>query len=169
MATPENTLITRAEITSASSLANRKAFVLDGLTIELGDTGLRDVTAYMNMTWIESGRVLLARVGDMVELSLVDILIKAGAPAALVVQNNVRVNQQGFYPPYGRSGRAVATSGTGTASGGAGLDMFVNSGLGVVLYGAQPGVTYQASLAWKTEAVWPASLPGVADGQPIGV
>lgn len=168
MADANLTLITRAEFdSSAVAGTGRKLLTVDGLTIDVGDTELRDVTGTMNTAGITSGRLLLARVGDLVQLFLVDLIVAAGAPSSLVVQNQARTNQGGFYPKYGVTGRAVATSGSGTASGGAGADLFVNTQLGIVLHGVTPGVTYQAAVAWRTDAGWPSGLPGVADGQSI--
>lgn len=168
MATPENTLITRAEITSTATPATlRRLFTIDGEAVDIGDTGLRDITATMNAAGITSGRLLLGRVGDLVMLFIVDLVVAAGAPSSLVVQNQSRANQTGFYPKYGVTGRGVATSGTGTVSGGAGADLYVNNQLGIVLHGVTPGVTYQGAVAWRTDAAWPNVLPGVADGQPV--
>lgn len=171
MADANKTLITRAEITSAEVAAsNRKTLTLDGVTIDVGDTGVRDLSALINIaTNLDSGRLLLARNGRRVQLWLVNVVVKAGAASPTIVMTNSRSNTSGFYPPYVATGRAVAASGNGTASAGASADVYVNTSLGVVLHGATPGVAYQASLCWDTLAGWPNVLPGVADGSPIGV
>ncbi|KQR43438.1 hypothetical protein ASF87_16745 [Microbacterium sp. Leaf161] len=168
--TPETTLISRAEITSAATPAtNRKLLTLDGLALDIGDTGPRDISANLLLTYITSARLILARENGFVALHGVDVLIKAGAPSSIVLQNQARSNQGMFNPPYMATGRAVATSGSGTTSGGAGADVVVNNQLGIVMHGVTPGVTYQFSVLWKTDVLWGAALPGVVDGQPIGV
>lgn len=170
MATPAQTLVTRAEFSSTPvGLNMRKAVTFDGDVLEIGDTGLRDMSGSLNMTHLESGRLLLSREGRSVSLWLVDIILKATAPSSVTLLNQARPNTGSFFPPYAATGRAVAAVGSGSAVNGPGADVFINPSLGVVLHGAATGVSYKASLGWKTSAAWPASLPGVADGTPIGV
>lgn len=173
MADADKTLITRAEITSVTSPATgRKILTLDNDTFEIGTTGVRDLSALMNMTNLDSGRLLLSRTGDRVQLWLVDIKVKAGAPSSFVLMTQDRTATSSFFPPYVATGRAIASSGTGTTTDGPSSDVYVNTHLGVALHGATAGLTYQAAIDWVTLRGWPsvaAGLPGVEDGAPIGV
>jgi len=170
MATPENTLLTRADFTTTAIAATkRKTLTADATAVEIGDTGVRDLSGLLNMTYLDSARLLLIRDGDDTQLHLVDIKVKAGAPAVIIIMTNDRTGTVGFKPPYVATGRAIAATGNGTASLGASADVYVNTALGVVMHGATPGLTYQASVRWLTYQAWPNVLPGVADGDPIGV
>lgn len=73
MADANKTLITRAEITSIGVTATgRKAIVLDGMTIELGFTGVMDVTSLA--TGLTSGSIELWRAGDRAVLNFVNVV-----------------------------------------------------------------------------------------------
>lgn len=78
MAAANMTLITRAEITSAASTATgRKALVLDGTTIELGFTGVMDVTSLA--VGLASGSIELWRAGDRAVLNFINVVPTASA------------------------------------------------------------------------------------------
>lgn len=168
MADADKTIVTRAEFTSAATAAtNRKLLTVDGLTLDIGNTGRRDLSSFLNLTHIESGRIVMSRDGVRIQLWLIDIILKAGAPASATVMSNDRTNTGMLYPTYVATGRAIAATGNGTSTNGPAADVYVNKNLGIVLHGATVGIAYQAAVSWETAAGWGSTLPGVADGQPI--
>lgn len=163
-------IITRDNLTSAKTPATgRKLFTLDGDTFEIGSTGLRDLSGIVNMTYVDSCRLLGIRTRDGVLVHGVDVILKAGAPPSVVLLTNDRTNTGSFKPAYPVTGRAVAATGNLTATTGPGADVTINPAFGITMHGATPGVAYQFSLAYTTLAGWASALPGVADGDPIGV
>ena len=173
MATLDMTLVTRDKLNWLTTILNkRKLLTVDGDNYEIGKTGQRDMSGLMLMTNLDSGRLLLERDGNRAALHGVDVVVKAGSPSVVTMMQNARTGTAPMYPSYPATGRAIATIGNGTTSLGASADVYVNTQLGVVLHGATPGLTYQFSVSWSTTANWwsePAALPGVADGDPIGV
>lgn len=163
-------IITRNELTSTKNTATgRKTLTVDGDSVDIGSTGMRDLSGLMNTTYIESGRLLISRTEKQVQLHIFDLILASGAPAAVTLLTNDRPNMASFRPAYPVTGRAIAAEGNMTSLRAPSADVAVNRNSGVVLYGAAAGEKYQASLCWETSNVWPGTLPGVADGDPIGV
>lgn len=78
MAELNRTLITRAEMNSViNATTGRAAFVLDGTTIELGFTGVMDVTSLA--VGLTSGAIELWRAGDRAVLNFVNAVPTASA------------------------------------------------------------------------------------------
>lgn len=171
MADADKTLITRAEFTSAKNATSLgKTLTIDGDTIQVGDTGRRDVTALMNMQWLDAGRIVFRRQGNKVDFWLIGLLVKAGAPSSITIFTNDRTGMSPINPPY-IAGDPVFP-GTGNVSGLTGPVAFasVNTSHGIAVHGVQPGLTYNGHLDWETSnAWWSGALPGVADGETAGV
>lgn len=160
MADADKTLITRAQITSITTPAtNRKALVLDGATIELGDTGIRDVSGLFVAGTVLSGRLLLRRVGNIVQIIFADLKVTAA-----VSGTNVKIHDlaSGFRAPYSEA--EAYNTGAAAPQG-----RLASAGAGVYVQFANSTFTYATVLTYVTSDAWPSSLPGVADGQPIGV
>lgn len=177
MAAPELTAWDKRSLSFIQSTTTRRtalvladaAGVVTG-THEIGSTGRRDVSGLATMTWLDSGRFVLMRTGQRVDWFGINLLVKAGAPSSFTVFTNDRTNT-GFFEPndYAVTARAIAASGNGTSVTGPGCDVFINKDLGTTLHGATAGQTYQFHASWSVTTGWPTGLPGVADGDPIGV
>lgn len=162
MATPDMTLITRAEVTSITTAATgRKAFTLDGATIELGDTGLRDLSGMFVAGKVASGRALVRRAGNTVTWFFAGVNLAAGTTNNETIIN-IDSNVAQFAPKY-TAGSTVLAGGTEIAR------VVANASGSVSVLDGLPGYSYTGSLTYLTDKTWPATLPGVADGQPIGV
>jgi len=163
MATPENTLISRAEITSAATTATgRKALVLDGSTLELGDTGWRDLSGSLDA--LVSGRVLVRRQAGRVTWNFINILLASGASAT--AQNILTTDalRDPFLPDY------VAYAPVKVNATVEGRFSVLVSGSPRLDY-ATVGAVYSGTVSFpvRGSGAWPTTLPGVADGQPVGV
>lgn len=159
MADADKTLITRAQITSITTPATgRKALVLDGATIELGDTGIRDVSGLFIAGTVASGRLLFRRTGNLVTIILVALKTAQTATNLKIID----VGGVGFRPPYSKA-EAYIEGGTTQQS------RITAAGNGIYVQLANSAFTYTAMLEFVTSDAWPTTLPGVADGQPIGV
>lgn len=83
MAEKNMTMVTRAQVDWITTAATgRKAFVLDGMTIELGFTGVMDVTSLA--LGLESGKIELWRSADKAVLNFVNAKPAAAAGSWLV-------------------------------------------------------------------------------------
>lgn len=158
MATPENTLISRAEVTSITTTATgRKALTLDGGTIELGDTGLRDLSGLFTAGKVTSGRVLVQRIGNVVtwQFDLVTLPADAVHPWAIITNATAL---SGVLPTVG-----THTVPAITVAGGA-VRLVVEANGTVSIYYGIPATAYLGVLTYVTTKPWPTTLPGVADG-----
>lgn len=160
MADANKTLITRAEITSITTPAtNRKALVLDGATFDIGDTGMRDVSGLVVTNTVASGKLLVRRFGNVVQIIFNDLKVTAA-----VNGTNVKIYDlpSGFRAPYAAAEayNTGATAPQGRVS---------SAGAGVYVQFANSTFTYALVITYITSDPWPSSLPGVADGTPIGV
>jgi len=164
MATPETTLITRAEITSITgATSGRKALVLDGSTLELGDTGWRDLSGSLDP--LVTGRVLVRRQAGRVTWNFINIVLASGAStSAQNIFTGTDALRDPFLPDY------VAYSPVK-------VNATVEGRLSVLVAGsprldyATVGAAYSGLVSYpvRGSGAWPATLPGVADGQPVGV
>jgi hypothetical protein len=163
MATPDTTLITRAEITSvAGATTGRKALVLDGSTLELGDTGWRDLSGSLDT--LVTGRVLVRRQAGRVTWNFINIMMASGASTS--AQNILTTDalRDPFLPDY-VAYEPVKVNAT------------VEGRLSVLVSGsprldyATIGAAYSGLVSFpvRGSGAWPTTLPGVADGQPVGV
>lgn len=163
MATPENTLISRAEVTSITTPAtNRKALVLDGATIELGDTGVRDLSGMFTAGKVSSGRVLVQRVGNVVTWQFINVMLPADAVHPWAIITNAAA-LAGVLPEAGTFTTPAITS------TGASVRLVVESNGAVSIYYGKPATAYLGVMTYVTAKAWPTALPGVANGQPVGV
>lgn len=163
MAEPLMTIVTRADITSITdATTGRKALVLDGSTIELGKTGMRDVSGLFVADHVTSGRVLVERVGNLVTWTLVGLNLKGPVTSVWSVLANTAGRFDGFKPVYTQAATIMQSD--------AELARLMINGSGSVdiHYGAA-GVNYPGQITYTTTQPWPTVLPGVADGQPVGV
>lgn len=161
MATPDKTLITRAEVTSITKVeTGRKALVLDGATIELGDTGLRDLSGLFIADKVLSGRVLVKRVASTVTWYFISVQIASNATHPWdIISTSTALAQ---IAPEANIYQPVMSNATDTGR-------ILISGLGAVsVHYGEPSQTYTASVTYNTSRPWPTTLPGVADGQPVG-
>lgn len=166
MATPENTLITRAEVTSIISAASgRKALVLDGATIELGDTGWRDLSGSLNAL-VTSGRVLVRRQAGSVTWNFINIVLASGASTSAqdIFNTTADTLRDAFLPDY------VAYESSKLNAAVTGRFAVLISGSPRLDYGTT-GAAYNGIVSFpvRGSGAWPGTLPGVADGQPVGV
>ena len=165
MATPENTLISRAEVTSVvSATSGRKALVLDGSTLELGDTGWRDLSGSLDP--LVTGRVLVRRQAGRVTWNFINIVLASGASTS--AQNIFNATADSLRDPFLPDYVAYAP---------AKVNATVEGRFSVLVSGsprldyATVGAAYSMMVSFPVRGTgtWPATLPGVADGQPVGV
>lgn len=164
MATPENTLITRAEVTSIfNPAAGRVALILDGTTVELGNTGWRDLSGQLNP--LVTGRVLVRRALDTVTWEFINIVLAAGATSAQNIFAGMPGSLVEPFLPDRHTYEAVKSNAT-------------LEGRFAVLSNGSPRLDYatvgagysgQVSFPVRGSRTWPGTLPGVADGQPVAV
>lgn len=160
MATPENTLISRAEVTSITdATTGRKAFVLDGSTIELGNTGLRDLSGMFTAGKVTSGRLLVQRINNTVTWTLVSL--NFAGPVGDIHDFITSTTLAGFMPTY-QAATTLLQSNTEQAR-------LITIANGLSIHYGIAAVGYVSSFTYTTTNVWPTTLPGVADGQPVGV
>lgn len=163
MADANKTLITRAEVTSIITPASkRRALVIDGVTIELGDTGPRDVSGGLINT--VSGRLLVQRTAQLVTFSWVKVKIPENlAGEGVTILPSTHPNMSPFRPFYAASVPHLA------GSNGQMGRLVVSSSGSVQIQFAQPDVEYSGVVTFTNSAGWPSALPGVEDGQPVVV
>ncbi len=157
MASAALTLISRAELTSINEPEyGRRALVIDGMTIELGDTGLRDLTGLLQN--VKSGKLYFRRIGYEAQFWADNIVKEVAGNTSIV-------------PGTASLATAATSVTTWEAVGGTGLARLGISSAGNVVLNGEPG-TYSGGLKVLTAAAWWNSarpLPGVAYGQPVGV
>lgn len=160
MATPETTLITRAEVTSITTTATgRKALTLDGSTLELGDTGWRDLSGSLHAQ--VTGRILVRRQAGRVTWNFINVVIQSGGSAtAQNLFGNTDALRDPFLPDTVAYVMAASTARFSIlAAGSPRLDYATIGG----------GFSTTVSFPVRGTGAWPTTLPGVADGQPVGV
>jgi hypothetical protein len=163
MATPGNTLITRADVTSIiDATTGRKALVLDGVTLELGDTGIRDLSGMFTAGQVSAGRVLVQRTGNVVTWQFINVTLPSNAVHPWAIISNATA-LAGVLPEVG-----TFTTPAITVTG-ASVRLVVESNGVVSIYYGKPATAYLGVLTYVTTKAWPTTLPGVANGQPIGV
>ncbi|MDA4893040.1 hypothetical protein PFZ55_39880 [Streptomyces sp. MS2A] len=167
MADANKTLITRAEFTSIITPASgRRALVMDGATIELGDTGARDLTGVLVPGAITAGRLLVHRIGSWVTWYVIGIQLPAAAEGtAWTLLPSTVEGIAGFRPLYTEQEAVLVSSANDVAR----LTVANNGSFIIQLAKTGPGRVYSGQIAHVCVAGWPSVLPGVADGQPVGV
>jgi hypothetical protein len=164
MATPGNTLITRADVTSViDAVSGRKALVLDGQTLELGDTGWRDLSGSLNT--LVTGRILVRRQANRVTWRFIAVVLAAGATTAQNLFNATADVLRDPFLPDSAEYAAVQSNATMT-----GRFSILTAGSPRLDY-ATVGAGYSGSVSFPVRGTgaWPSTLPGVADGQPVTV
>jgi hypothetical protein len=148
-----------------TTATGRRALQLpSGTTLELGDTGIRDMSGNFIAGTVASGRLLVRRNGQLVTWIFDQLKVAAS-------QNNLNSRimdllavpgLSAFRPPYTES--EAYNSGKTATQG-----RIAIAANGVYVQFADPTLTYTLMVSYITNDAWPSALPGVADGQPIGV
>lgn len=164
MADANKTLITRAEVTSILTPATgRKALVIDGATIELGNTGIRDLSGIFDAGKVSAGKATVQRIGNTVTWMLEPVTLPAGATHPWVIISNTGGRLNGFLPTVLQARSTLITTGL------APVRFVVGANGNVEIHYGVASSSYAGTLTFVTEAAWPTTLPGVANGQPVGV
>lgn len=165
MADANKTLITRAEVTSViTPTVGRTALVLDGATREIGDTGLRDLSGLFEPGSVTSGQVKVRRIGYVIEWQFINIVLPTSAQGQTIMSNaGVAAGALTAFLPAAGDRLAVGLIGSDTARARVSV-----AGTIQIQYG-EAAVVWNATVTFLAERAWPTSLPGVADGQPVGV
>ena len=152
MADANKTLITRAEVTSIITPASgRFALVMDGQTIELGDTGLRDLSGQMqNVAAPAAGMLVAGRQGRTV-------IVKVSATPS--TSGNITITATGI-------GTTLAPK-TTLWQAGRGGPIGISTNGHIYINPAVAGTKVDATLTFITDAAWPTTLPGVKLGDPV--
>ncbi|WP_242085971.1 hypothetical protein [Microbacterium lacticum] len=164
MADANKTLITRAEVTSIiDSATGRKALVIDGQTIELGDTGWRDLSGSLDA--LVTGRVLTRRKMDTIWWRFINIVLQPGASQAQNLLSGTDVLREPFLPDFIHAYAPVKVNATVE-----GRFSVLTAGSPRLDY-ATLGAAYSATFSFpvRGSGTWSSALPGVADGEPVGV
>ena len=154
MADANKTLITRAEVTSIITPATgRFALVMDGQTIDLGDTGVRDVSANLDpakVSGIAAGQLLVRRSGKF------NTVVISVTPS---VAGNTQITKTGLGAGFAPEVNYFCQSPNGTVGITTAGNIYINP---TVI-----GVRSQVVLTYDTSAAWPTTLPGVKRGDPV--
>lgn len=154
MAEANKTLISRAEVDSViNPTAKWVALVIDGQTVELGNTGWRDLSGTLqNVTAPAAGQLVAIRAGNTVTVKVAVTPIGAGQ-----VQISKAANP---LPSSFRPAVTLYTPGRGGTIG-------IAAGGTVYVFPDGTGSKIDATLTFATDAVRPGTLPGVALGEPV--
>lgn len=159
MATPENTLWDKAALALTADVQNRYTLTSQGKTIELGDTGVRDLSGLLQN--VSGGKVSMQRVGNLVCFVLDNVIpTVAGTVTILSVAS---VPAMTSAAPQGRTvwGAAHPDSRIGVSAAG-----------NLVISPATIGQAVSGTLTFATSAAFfnaSRPLPGVVWGEPTGV
>lgn len=132
-----------------------------GPTVELGDTGERDITGDLIAGTVASGRLLTFRSGSMSGVRFEQLKLVAGDGTG---NTQIRGGSSsgsaiyGFRPVYSEW-KSLKVNSAGHA-----VRINVGNTMGVQVQFALAGVEITGTVMWHTVAAWPTSLPGVADG-----
>ncbi|NUU30836.1 hypothetical protein [Arthrobacter sp. C9C5] len=162
MAEASMTLITRAEVTSISDVTTgRKALVLDGNTLELGTTGLRDLSGMFKSGSVLGGRVIVRRTGSTVTWHFIGVQIAANAthPWEIITASSALLP----FAPEVNIYEAAMSNGSDTGR------ILIDAAGAVSVHYGEPSNSYTAVITFNTGRSWPSSLPGVVNGQSVGV
>ncbi|MFE2772304.1 hypothetical protein [Microbacterium resistens] len=162
MADANKTLITRAEFTSTIVAASgRAALTFDGKTTEVGSfTGFRDITGLLTPGQVTSGRLLVARRDFQVLWAFDSLMLPAAAEGqSWAIISGTQL--QSFRPFY------TSTKDYKIQSDGHIVRLAVNSSGAVFVQFAKAARAISTVMETFTQAGWPSTLPGVADGEPV--
>lgn len=141
----------------------RKTLTVNGGTaIELGDTGLRDLSGMFAAGKVASGRVLVRRQGNLVTWYFVDLKLATGATSA----ETILTNGDGSLTPFGAD---YQTHSTAMINASTFARLMVTGTSSIAVHYGVAGVGYSCTITYLTSKPWPTTLPGVANGQPVGV
>lgn len=158
MPTPENTLWDKAGLAVTNGPEGRFAITVAGSTLELGDSGLRDLTGLLQNT--TSGTLKAHRANGTTTI-VANALVKS----ATSVGNTNIIAGNG---PMGAFGGAT-TFWTERDVNGSRLG--ISAAGAVYLDSTSPAFPYYATLTFPSVRGWWTALnprPGVPDGQPVG-
>lgn len=136
--------------------------VNSGTAIELGDTGLRDLSGMYQAGAVSSGRVLVHRVGNVVTWIFENVLLASPAthPWTIFASSSAL---SGFVHDVSAQSTTAMAGTSGQAR------ILVNPSGSVQFHYGQSTIAYVATITFVTTKPWPTALPGVANGQPVGV
>ena len=164
MAALNMTLITRAELNSVLvPETGRKALVLDGQVLEFGDTGLRDLTGLLKPSATLGGKVLVKRVGHVITWYVSALQVSASTTSNWPLIEAAGGHVLNLFAPDQNIYTTVMTSATDTGR------LYLNGLGGLDLHHGEPNASYTAVISFATSRPWPTVLPGVANGQPVGI
>ncbi|MEX0158225.1 MULTISPECIES: hypothetical protein [unclassified Microbacterium] len=163
MADANKTLVTRADFTSnVNAAAGRAQLLFDGQASDVASfTGVRDITGLITPGRIASGRLLMLRDGSDVDWIFANVVLPPEAEGQSW-QLFSRPELAPFRPFY-------TTTHTYRTNLGDVVRLAVNSSVALFVQYAKSGTAINTVLSSRTRAGWPATLPGVADGQPVVV
>lgn len=156
MVGPEFKMWNKGELAFNVGQQQRLSLVVAGQTIELGDTGLRDLTGLLQN--VTAGKLTLRRKGDLCVITASNIVVSSAANVIIVPASNIMASaaplETQWSAPFPSSRIGIASSGA------------------IYADAAAAGEAFSATLTFMSVATWWSDLrplPGVADGQPTGV
>ena len=161
MATPENTLWDKAALAFNTAEQNRHYLVNSGKTVELGDSGVRNLSGVLQN--VTAGTVYAQRVGELVTVTA-EALVTSGVGNLVIAPRTI----PGILSlrPTSRTVWAALFTTAGVAR----IGFSPNGDLYV--HNPFAGQTASGSLTFVTSEEWfnaSRPLPGVAFGEPTGV
>lgn len=142
----------------------RRAMVWpSGYIEECGSTGERDITADLVSGTVASGRLLIRRIRNTVALRFDNLVLASGDGTTNITIRNASSTGPilAFRPGY------FEWKSLKVSPGGHAVRINVSPQMTIQVQFGLAGATMHGTLMWLTEAGWPSSLPGVADGEPI--
>ena len=155
MAEANKTLINRAEVTSIVTPATKRfALVMDGQTVELGNTGWRDISGLLQNVVgpITAGMLLVIRAGNTVTYKI------SCTPS---INGNALMMTAGIGAAFAPDA-TLFDQGRGGAPG-------VSTGGSIYINPAVAGQGVAGLITFVTDNAWPTLLPGVPLGDPVVV
>ncbi len=156
MATPENTLWDKAALAVTNGPEGRFAVTVGGVTLELGDSGLRDLTGLLQNT--TAGTLKAHRANGTTTITAAGLIKTASGNTNILPGTNVMAAFAGsavFWTPRDVNGSRLGISTAGT----------------IYLDSTTPEFPYYGTLTFPSTRGWWTALnprPGVADGTPVG-
>lgn len=131
-------------------------------TVEVGDSGIRDLSGLFITGTVASGRILAQRIGNTVTWYFINVTLQAGAlPTGKIMEGPGTFSE--FLPAFASHTAPAITNGAGES-----VRLLV-SGTGITIQYAKAGPAYVGTVTYVTTKAWPTTLPGVANGQPVAV
>ena len=161
MATPENTLWDKAALAFTTDVQNRHYLVNSGKTVEIGDTGVRNLSGVL--TNVTAGTVYAQRIGEMVTITLEGVITTGTGNLIIVPAATPGVRS---LAPTSRTVWAALFTAAGVARVGIGANGAIYVHCPFAGQAASGSMTFATSEDWFNAS---RPLPGVAFGEPTGV